>query len=301
MKTGLKPVLWSLITLVTLLMLFVPGLNLPALWFMMVPIVVLYATLPRKSFLLHIIPIGLIATLIAGPAILVIALFFVVPAIVMGHLYQKGAPAGKVIKTVAVVFLAHIMLELLLFQLLFDFSMIKEVSGYVRSMFQEMATSNMAPIKWDDNMTDAVVQMVLKAIPLSFIVVSFLYTVISHYLARRILNKQGMTIPAFPQAKDWKLPRVLVFYYLIAYIADMFVASTDNSFVAVALINLVPLLSYVFAIQAIGLFFFIADQKGWHKSVAILLSIPVLLFPPLSLIGVFDTVFPIRKAFVKKT
>ncbi|MEF2243863.1 DUF2232 domain-containing protein [Paenibacillus sp. IITD108] len=299
MKTGLKPVLWSAAALITLLLLVVPVLNFPALWFIMVPFVVLYTTLPRKSFVLCLIPIAVIASIIINSAIMMIGLFFVVPSIVMGHLYQKGASAGKVIRTVSIVFLAQIMLELLLFKLLLDYSLIKEIGDYIRTLFQQLADSNLLMPNWNSDMTELMIRTVLNAIPLSFIMLSFLYTVFTHFISRRILNKQGMEIAAFPQAKDWRLPRILVFYYLIAYVGDMMISPTDQSFIAIALLNLVPLLSYVFAIQAIGLFFFIADQRGWHKSVPLLLAIPVLLFPPLSLIGVLDTAFPIRKSFTK--
>lgn len=299
MKTGFKPVLWSAAALITLMLLVVPGLNFPALWFVMVPFVVLYTSLPRKSFVLCLIPIAVIASVVISPTILTIGMFFVIPSIVMGHLYQKGASAGKVIRTVSIVFLAQIMLELLLFKLILNYSLLQEIENYVRLMLTEITANNILMPNVGPDFVNGMTRLLLNAIPLSFIMISYLYTVVTHYLSRRILNKQGMQIAAFPKAKDWRLPRVLVFYYLVAYVCDIMISPTDQSFFAVAILNLVPLLSYVFAIQAIGLFFFIADQRGWHKSVAFLLAIPVLIFPPLSLIGVLDTAFPIRKAFTK--
>lgn len=300
MKTGLKPLLWSGAAFLLLLLLAVPLLNLPALLLMMVPYVVLYTTLSRGALLLHLIPVWLLAGLIAGPGVLIIGLFFLVPAIVMGHLYKSGATAGKVIRTVTIMILALLMLELLLFQMIFDISLINEMSRTIRTTFESMQEQNLLATGWDTEFIDLLIQRVIHMIPLTFIVLAFVYTVFSHYVSRRAVIRNGLDVQAFPQAKDWRLPRVLVIYYLIAYVIDLFIKAGDESFLAVALMNLVPLLSYVFAIQAIGFFFFIAHERKWNKIVPILIAIPVLLLPPLSLIGVLDTAFPIRKSFTKQ-
>jgi uncharacterized protein YybS (DUF2232 family) len=107
-------------------------------------------------------------------------------------------------------------------------------------------------------------------------------------------------VPRFTRAREWRLPRLLVILYLISYVIELFSSTaTSDSYFAVALMNLVPLLSFVFAFQAVGFFYFLAHQRGWNKAVPVLIAIPVLLIPPLSLIGVLDTAFPIRKSFTK--
>jgi len=72
-----------------------------------------------------------------------------------------------------------------------------------------------------------------------------------------------------------------------------------EGFAYVAILNLLPLLRFAFVVQTIGFFFFLADQKRWPRAIPLLIAVPVLLFPPLSLIGVLDVAFPIRKSFVK--
>lgn len=301
MKTGLKPVLWSGAAFLTLILLAVPLLNLPALLFMVVPYAVLYATLSKRAFVLHLIPAWILAAVIVGYPILILGFFFLVPGIVMGHLYRQGAAAGKVIRTVSLVLLAQLMLELLAFEVVLDLSLLGEMKTTIRELFNSgLLAPGLAATGWSAEQTEFLIQSVINMIPLTFIVLAYSYAVLSHYMARKIVIREGIEAPAFPEAKDWRLPRVLVFYYLIAYVLNLFMSSTSESFMAIALMNLVPLLSYVFAIQAIGFFFFIAHHRGWNKAVPILIAIPVLLIPPLSLIGVLDTAFPIRKSFTKQ-
>ena len=301
MKTGVRPVLWSVAAFLLLLLLAVPVLNVAALLLVMVPYVVLYATLSNRAFILHLLPVWVAAGAMMGLPILIMCLFFLVPAVVMGHMYRKQEPAGKVIRTVSVVFLAQLMLELVVFDAILDLSLINAVGDSIRTTFNETVAQNpILAASWNAEMTELLIKTVLNMIPLTFIVLSVAVTVITHYVARRAVRQSGVEVPAFPQAKDWKLPRGLVIYYLIAYIADMMMLNAGDSFLKIALMNLVPLLSYVFAFQAVGFFFFIAHNRGWHRIVPLLIAVPVLLIPPLSLIGVLDTAFPIRKSFTKQ-
>lgn len=300
MKTGLKPVLWSCAALLLLLSVNLPLLNIITLLLLMVPYVVLYATLPPKSFVLHLIPVWVLAFFIGGPATLIIGFFFLIPAIVMGHLYMKQEPASKVIRTVGVVFLAGLLLELFIFEVILKISLIQKMSSLVRTTVDDLLVQGLLPKEWDSELTDMMIRTMVGSIPVTFILIAFGYTIITQYIARRAVRwSGGPEVPRFTRAKDWRLSRMLVIIYLIAYSIELFSTKTSESFFAIALMNLVPLLSYVFAIQAVGFFFFLAHQRGWNKAVPILIAIPVLIFPPLSLIGVLDTAFPIRKSFTK--
>lgn len=301
MKTGLKPVLWSCAALLLLLFLLVPLFNAVAMLLLMVPYVVLYATLPPKSFALHLLPVWVLAFIIGGPATLIIGLFFLLPSIVMGHLYMKQASASRVIRTVGVVFLAQLMLDLLIFEVFLNISLIRELSSFVRVTVEDLMAQSYLPAEWDSGLTDIVIHTMINSIPVTFIMIAFGLTVITQFLARRAVKwSGGPDVPRFTRAREWRLPRLLVILYLIAYVIELFSATTtSDTYFAVALMNLVPLLSFVFAFQAVGFFFFLAHQRGWNKAVPFLIAIPVLLIPPLSLIGVLDTAFPIRKSFTK--
>ncbi|WP_263575713.1 YybS family protein [Paenibacillus vietnamensis] len=300
MKTGLKPVLWSFAALLLLLSLVLPLLNMFTLLLLMVPYVVLYTTLPPKSFVLHLIPVWAIAFFVSGPATLIIGLFFLIPSVVMGHLYMKQAPASRVIRTVGVVFLAQLMLELLVFEVFLDISLIREMGQIGRDTVNNLQSQNMLPSEWNSDFTETVISMIVNSIPMTFIMIAFGYTVITQYIARRAVKwSGGPEVPRFTSAREWRLPRILVMIYLIAYAVELLSSPAGESFFSVAVMNLVPLLSFVFAFQAVGFFFFLAHERGWNKAVPVLIAIPVLMFPPLSLIGVLDTAFPIRKSFTK--
>lgn len=183
---------------------------------MMVPYVVLYSTLSRGAFVLHVLPVWIAAALIAGPAVLIIGLFFLLPAIVMGHLYRKQTPAAKVIRVVGIVILAQLMLELLVFELVLDLSLLDAMSTTIRDTFDSVMAQSAFATEWSSENTELLISTIINMIPLTFIVLAYVYAVLSHYFARRAVNRSGLDVPAFAKAKDWRLPRVLVIYYLIA-------------------------------------------------------------------------------------
>ncbi len=298
LKTGYRPLLWSAAALLLLLSAAVPGLNLLTVILLTVPCIVLYATLPPLSFAIHLGVVWLIGLALMGPSALLIGFFFLMPAIVIGHLYKKRATARTVITLATITILAQFLFELLLFSAIFDYHLIAELKGMMRENLTAMEEQGLLT-GWSSDTTETVINAVMRSLPVTLIIASFLMAAVSHALARRALNNSGLEVQAFRRAKDWMLPKSFVFLYLIVMVLDMMMPEKDNSYMSTVVINLLPLLRFAFTVQTIGFFFFLAAQKSWPRIVPLLIAVPVFLFPPLSLIGVLDVAFPIRKSFMK--
>lgn len=67
------------------------------------------------------------------------------------------------------------------------------------------------------------------------------------------------------------------------------------------LYNIVPILTFAFCVQAVSFLFFITDVKGWNRSIPIIGIVASLFLPSLiSLLGLFDIMFELRKKFQKE-
>lgn len=282
-------------------MMIVPGLNVIALLFMLVPYTVLYSLLSRVAFALHVLVVLVIGCLIIDPVVFLgYSLFAVIPSVALGRYYKKGLPSSKIMPKMIGLVILLLMVGLLLLESVMNISLLSDVSKSITLMMNEVAAQGLSPIAWNSDSTDSFVKMMISMIPLVFFIMALLIVVCSHYVARRLVNAEGIKVAPFPQAKDWKLPRSLVFLYFIAYLLELTIDPTDGSFMTLAIMNLVPALSLVFAIQAIGFFYYIADNRGWSKAIPFLIAIPVLLLPPASIIGILDTAFPLRKMISKQ-
>lgn len=302
MNTGKHSLIWSAVLLLLMLSVAVPLLNMVSVLLMMVPYIVLYATRSRRAFSLHVVLVWVIAYLLIGPLALMIGLFFLVPSIIMGHLIAKQTPPGRVLVSGILSLLGIMLLGLLLFNVVYGTSLVDELGNSARDTMNQLMKDGLLPGSWSADLTDDVVRMMTQSIPVALIMVSFVYAVVAQFLSRKALNRAGLRVPAMPQAHEWKLPRIMVLYYLVSLVLTM-VLPSDDSYLSVALLNLVPLLQTAFTIQTIGFFYYIAHQRGWPKFAPLLIGIVVVLLQPVtpvSLIGVLDTAFPIRKAFEKK-
>jgi uncharacterized protein YybS (DUF2232 family) len=296
-------VAWSIVYLLLLLSLSTPLLIITTL-FLIIPAVVLFTTLSTKQFIVHLLPVLLIVGLIT-PVYVVLALYFLIPAIVMGRWYKKRASALSTILAGTVTILGEFLLLLVIGTALFNF----DLSSYVNDMMQ-MVTSPLSdlgtgnPLMTEFNLTsedvNTISHMTIQVIPMTLILSSFMMAVITHSIVRPILNSMEYAVPKLKPAREWRLSRSFIWYYLLGVVINLLFGNSDNSFMLMISANLLPLLQIVFKIQAIGFLFFVVYERKWNKIVAILLALPVIWLPGLWIIGIIDMAFPLRE-LVKKS
>jgi len=271
------------------------------LWLVMPLITALIALLNPVAAALHI-ALGFAGAFfllgeIGGLPALFTGAFFLVPAAVMGRLYRRGASARTAVAACFLSVLAVLLLQLMLAQIVFRFDPAAGIREYLERTAAQLGAGDpaMMPGNWEDAARD-VAKGTVALLPTLLMIAAFALTVVNQYLGRRILGWAGMSVPGLPPIRTWRLPRHLVFIYLVALIAGLFPL---EGFLGGAVNNLLPLLRLAFTVQAVGFLFFVADVRRWPRVVPVLLSAPALLIPPFYLVGLLDTAFPLRKYFVK--
>jgi uncharacterized protein YybS (DUF2232 family) len=306
-----QPLLWSLIYMVLLLLSFTP-LVLVTINLMMIPTVILFVKLDWKRFVLHNVVILLAVYAISfvfgvaslGTVAAILFLFFLTPSVVIGRMYKRKASARSALTAGAVAMLAQLLL-LLLIMTVSGIHVINEMRDYMRSSMETLPAElkSMVPAE----LLDQILQVMTQLLPLYLIGFSLYYSIVTHWLARKVLVRSGEPIPGLKPAKDWMLPRSMIWYYLIALILSYVYTNPDNSMIFMILLNIMPLMLFAFTVQAFGFLFFIADRRGWSRAVPktlTVLGVIVLVFIPflmqmVSLLGLFDVAFPIRERFKK--
>jgi len=271
-------------------------------WFASIPAVVLYVKTNRGLFAgIAAISLGS-AAFLSGPlfpVFLSLALTMLIPAVAMGEGYRRGLPARKVLTAGVIAFLAIFLLSIVITQLLGG-----NINQLLGSMFREGLSFFPETVTGviTDEMLHDFISLTIMMIPFYFIATSVFLTSVTHAIARRICNRTGEKLPGLPPVREWKLPRSFVWFYLLALFAELFIKPDPSSFISAIIANIVPLLMTIFAIQGIAFLFFIGYQKGkgwipWLGVVGVIFLTP--LFSIFSLLGVFDTAFPIRDRFRK--
>lgn len=297
MKLRWTSVAWSVVYLLLLLSLSTP-LTFVTAFFLIVPGVLLYASLPTKSFIIYVVPVWIIATLINGPIIILLAAYFLIPSIVMGHFYKKRASSLRTVLSGAGTVMAEFLLLLLISTVFFDFNIaatIEEIIYTTMEPFQSMTTGASMP---ENNIftPEYVYNMTVSLIPYTIIVSSLTIALVAHAIVRPTLASMGQAVPKFPPFRDWRFPRSLVWYYLICVLINLLTgASAQDNFLGTILLNLMPLLQFFFMIQTASFFFYVAYHKKWNPVFPILLIFAILLLPLLWIFGIMDIFFPLRE------
>ncbi|WP_172254867.1 DUF2232 domain-containing protein [Saccharibacillus deserti] len=301
MKLRLSSAMWAILYLLVLLSLLTP-LSAITLLVMVVPAAVLYASLRVNVFWLHVLPVLAILAVFSGtlaPYTLILAVYFLVPGIVMGHLYKKRAPALQTIVYGTGTLLGMLLVLLAGAKLILGFNLSDYVSDFVHQTFDPLlAVAEMNPMlsgQWSPDFIFALANQTVMMIPLGMTVSSFILAVVTHAIVRPTLASMGVAAPKLRPAHEWRLPRALIFYYFIVLIVDMVTYNQADGFWKAAAVNLLPLLQFCFIVQAIGFWFFLGHVKKWHRVISILLAIVTVIFPPMRIIGIIDLAFPLRE------
>ncbi|MDT0124923.1 DUF2232 domain-containing protein [Paenibacillus sp. RRE4] len=300
MKFSFKSAVWSAVLLLLLLSLLTP-LSVLSIFFMMIPGVILYASLSIKSFILHLVPVAIILVMV-HPIYLLFMVILILPAIAMGHAYKNQKSALFALMTGAGTMLAEYLLLLLVGSLIFQFDLSSYIRDVVQLTIEPLTNSSSQMINgfvWTPEMTEDVAKQTQLMIPFALVVTSMVMAFITHIIARPILSVMGLNVSKLPPAREWRMPRALIWYYFLALIIEVVSRQNDGSYWKMIAMNLSPLINLGFMIQAIGFFFFLSHTRRWNPVIPFLLGAAVFFIGPLRIVGIIDLAFPIREAISK--
>jgi len=292
-------VIWGGIYIAVLLSLFTP-LSLITLHILLVPLVVLLVLSDRLKALIVIGAIVAASALLLpgiGTFFALLTLFYLIPAWAMSVYYRRDRNAGQAIIAGIVAFIA-IILVLLLILSIFQFNLNEFMASSLKD--NEAVMMWLTALVSMENIDKAIYMITLMA-PLMIIIYSVYTTVLAHWIGRKLLVRYQIDIPKLKPMKEWKLPRSMLYMYLVLLLLEFFFVFEMGSAINVILLNAVPLLTYAIALQGIGLLFAVAEAKGWNRALPIAGIVLLPLMPQLiSWIGVADMAFPLRSKLARK-
>lgn len=264
---------------------------------MMVPLLVLYGTQGRLRFIPYVLaPLIILVLLFRGQSVplLLVTLFFLIPAVAMGDMYRRDAPARNALTAGVLAFIGE-MLAALLLSYAFEYNVIREMQKMLWNQYYAMPPILQEEISED--IMDLTIRMMIQLIPLFMIGTGIYYAAITHALGHRLLKHYGVPARSFPPVRQWMLPKSLVFIYLVVLFLDLFIAKSFDSMLTTILLNGVPLLMAAFTVQALSFLLYVAHYKrSWTVILPVMGILAIPIMPNLlSLLGVFDVAFPLRR------
>jgi uncharacterized protein YybS (DUF2232 family) len=137
-------------------------------------------------------------------------------------------------------------------------------------------------------------------VPFLLIAFSIVVVALNHIIANKLLNKWGGPAPALPPIHEWQIPKSIVYYYVISFLISLWIDVEQSTFMNLLILNILPLLTFVLAIQGLSFIYYWAHIKKRGKWIPRLSVVLLFIFPPIAhiynLIGILDLGFPLRKS-----
>lgn len=297
----------ALFAVLMAIVFYVPMANIIAMIFAPLPIIWYSATYNRKSSLLVAISAIIVTFFIGGLLILPLSLIFAAVGMAIGDaIFNKKSKVYMFIST-SIVVLITFSIQYLLSVRLFGIDFISESLKLMRSSYTEsikMAekiSGQATPKEVIENMNRALdtLEMTIPAsITLGVLFLSFLIITVN----LPILKRLKVDVPKFSKFSELRLPRAVLWYYLITLSINLFVRPEVDSTLAMIMLNVSMILWVLLTIQGIAFIHFVIDAYGQPKFIKVLSTIIAIpLYSFVILIGIIDLGFNAREYIQEKS
>jgi uncharacterized protein YybS (DUF2232 family) len=228
---------------------------------------------------------------------------------VIGYLLQRNMSRVAILISSSLTFLVGVVILYAVSVTFFKFDLIHELIAAFKqsaSMSQDMlkTTGKEDQIKKLAEQYAYMIKMIETLAPSVLIMTSILSVYIIQLICFPIAKRFGLKVQQWGNFKDLSLPRSLLWYYLIATGANIFIHPQEGTYLSTALINLAYILEIFMVLQGISFLFYIFHQKSVPKGVRVIITIVVIVIPIflyiVRILGIIDLGLDLRKRLEKK-
>lgn len=295
-------VIIAIFTVVLAVSFYVPILNLVTSLFIALPIIWYSAKFERNDSLLVVFACLGMSYFVGGVLALVLALLYAPLGFVIGEAIKRKKSKLYLFMAAGLTFLFSSVIQYLVTVLFLNINPIQEFLYKLRQISDEflvtMETLEDIPKGYAERWGEALYMFEIQ-FP-SFVIIVLFVTAFTIILVNLpILTRLGLDIPKFNPFREMRLPKAVLWYYLVVLVVTLFVELDKGSFAFMVFANATVILRGLLTLQGISFIHYYIHVQGWPKWVVVVAT--VLAFPLQSfivLLGVLDLGFNIR-SFIK--
>lgn len=293
----------SIFAVMTLFYLYVPLLSI--IFFMAAPIPIILYTIRhglKKGIAAGAIGI-VISFLIGSINGLLSAPMLIAVGIGMGVFYSRRQP-GQAIITGALIYLFSFLIYFVVSVQLFQVDIlgvakesIDQIMPMVESTLKQSGASDQDIAKQLKQFRE-LQDTALNSLPVALLIFVTLMSFVNHWFLRPLIKRFVPDMPALKKFKDMRLPKSMVWYYLLTLLL-MLIQPEKGSFLSLVQTSAFQILFILVLIQGFSFIFYYCHEKNISKVVPIFAVVLTILFPPIGvivrIIGIADIGFDLRE------
>ncbi|WP_054768472.1 YybS family protein [Lysinibacillus parviboronicapiens] len=295
----------AIFTILMIISAYIPFMFMIALLFAPLPIAWYSANYKRSSSMLVAVVGCILTVLMSGVTMLPFAFTMGLLGVVIGNaihlekskLYLLMSSGIAVLLSTALVYLAYVRLA--------GINMIDMSLDIVRENYEqsnELAKSITGQVAIQPEQLEVMFRTIELTIPAAITIFAFMVAFIIITLNLPILKRLGLAVPKFPPFQNMRLPRSVLWYYMIVLSINLFIRPESGTMLDIIVLNVSYILWLLLILQGISFIHYFMSKKGMPNAVkwiASLLAIPLSSF--MILLGIVDLGFDVRSLVKGKT
>ncbi len=288
----------AVFTVLLAVSVYVPLLNAITTLFLALPIAWYSAKYDWKASALFGTVSLILAFLIGGLLALPLALIHVPLGVMIGlSIYYKKSKLFMFMGS-GIVLLLSVMLQYVASIWLFGINVIEEMMTAIELSYKQtgalMESFGATGVDYDKFISQIMFSFE-TLLPALLVLAVFTTVWVLLLILLPILKRLGTDVPKFPPFRDMRLPKSVLWYYLIVLLVPLLSDLQPGTMIYMIFINASIVLQFLLFLQGVSFYHFYIQQEGWPKWVKVLVTI--LAFPLLSftsIVGLVDLGFDIR-------
>ncbi len=288
----------AVFTVLLAVSVYVPLLNAVTTLFLALPIAWYSAKYDWKASALFGTVNLILSFLIGGLLALPIALIHVPLGVMIGlSIYYKKSKLFMFMGS-GIVLLFSVMLQYVASIWLFGINVIEEMMTAMELSYKQtgalMESFGASGVDYDKFISQIMFSFE-TLLPALLILSVFTTAWVLLLILLPILKRLGTDVPKFPPFRDMRLPKSVLWYYLIVLLVPLLSDLQPGTMIYMIFINASVVLQFLLFLQGVSFYHFYIQQEGWPnwvKVVVTILAFPLLSFT--SIVGLVDLGFDIR-------
>ncbi|KQL34731.1 MULTISPECIES: DUF2232 domain-containing protein [Bacillaceae] len=288
----------ALFAILLAMSVYIPFLGFITSFIVPLPIAWFSAKFERK-YAVYVTLIGLVISFIIGGIFGFIFALIVAPlGLIIGDSIRNHKSKLYLLMTSGIFLLLMTAVQYIISILILNINILEQffegIEIYYEQVGNIMASVGQLPKNYDEMVAQSL-QLVQTMMPSYFIATMFATAFIYLSINLPLLRKLKIKVPKFPKFMHFKLPKAVLWYYLIVSILTLIISYEIGSFGYMATVNAMFILRALLFLQGVSLIHYYFHLQGYPRWTAILgtfLAIPLFTFT--IILGVFDLGFNLR-------
>ena len=295
----------ALFTVLIAITFYVPVISMITMLFAPLPLAWYSVTYDRKASIFVAIIAIIISFFVGGLLILPLSLIFAAAGVAIGDALRLKKSKIYLFISTSITLLFTFAIEYLISLRLFEFDAIQDSLKLMRESYEksiEFSENLTGQTPISNEMLQEMFTMIEMTIPASITIAMLTFAFILIVVNLPLLKRFGIEVPKFVAFNNLRLPKAVLWYYLIVLTINLFVRPETGSTLYMIMLNVSLILWILLTIQGLSLIYFIIDMNGlprFIKVLSTLIAIPLYSF--VILLGIIDLGFNVRDFIKGKT